>query len=133
LCGCDAHGNPLVSCAGGAPQAVLANPDIPRARLARAVRDQAQVVLVDGLGDLPPVIAFTVPAGLSAAGTPEEVPATVVTGTAVEVVAAERLRLVCGQAAIELTADGAVTVSGLDITASARGLHRIQGNAVRIN
>ncbi len=39
----------------------------------------------------------------------------------------------CGKASIALAADGRVVIKGVSLLATASGLHRIRGGAVRIN
>lgn len=99
-----------------------APPVVARLALASApalAPGSAVVVLLDG--DAPPVIVSTIVDRIPDAP------------TVVEIDAPQHLVLRCGQASIELFADGTIQIHGERIDSQAEGIQRIKGAQVRIN
>ncbi|MFO0637061.1 MAG: hypothetical protein U0168_29875 [Nannocystaceae bacterium] len=82
----------------------------------------AVVVLLEPGRDEPPVIVSAILAKVPVAP-PQRV----------ELAASQTLALRCGEASVELHADGRIELHGERIDAEAEGIHRIKGAQVRIN
>lgn len=88
------------------------------------------VVLVEPDRPDPPVIVSTIAARIQPALEPVVEPPI---DKQVEVVAQDSLVLRCGEASIELRADGTIELYGTRIDSHAEGIQRIKGAQVRIN
>ena len=87
-----------------------------------AVDDEVLALQTDALG-LRPIVIGRIAAAGSVAAAP----------TYLSLRAAQSVRLECGEASIELRADGAVLVRGEDIVFRAKGTQRIRAGSVAIN
>lgn len=87
----------------------------------------AVLVLVEPDRELPPVVVSTIAERVVSSASPEPI------APVVDIAAGTSLTLRCGDASIELHADGTIVLHGERIDSTAEGIHRIKGAQVRIN
>lgn len=85
------------------------------------------LVLIEPDRELPPVVVSTIVERVGGPATLE------LTAGVIDIAAGTALTLRCGEASIELRADGTIVLHGERIDSNAEGIHRIKGAQVRIN
>lgn len=134
----DDAGRPRVSFAdlAGPPPIARTIGEVTRAQLEAACADARPILLgfLDGRADTPVIMSLATMADPPCPA-PAPVAEVVVDGeTQTRVIEArEELVLRCGDATIQLRADGTIKILGRDVTSWARRRQRIRGGSVAIN